>query len=100
MFTSDKGAEAPVYCNLKACGSLANRMEAIDVLTLGFSLDSLLACKARIEQSLQEPMRRLTNEHGVWLGDGLQTSCKVHRVVWLPGEPLGGDRRFEAQIFP
>src|ERR1019366_7636780 len=57
--TPDVRAEAATDRGLKTCRSLPNGSEPIGFLRLGFALDDMFAGEARIDQALQQPMRRL-----------------------------------------
>ena len=47
VFASDEGAEATAYRCFKPCGSMADGVEAIDLLRLGFALDGVFAREGR-----------------------------------------------------
>ena len=80
-FASDKDAETPAHCCFKPRRSLANGVEPIGLLRLGFALDGVFASKARLDYSLHQPVRRFAHEHGIRLGQRLQARREVDGVA-------------------
>ena len=81
MFTPDEGGETTTHCCLEPCDPMPDGVEAIDLLALGLALDGVLAGKASVDQSLQQSVSCLANEHRTRRGKTLQTRCKIHRVA-------------------
>jgi hypothetical protein len=60
----DKGCEAVVEFGAEARRSLADRVEPIGFLRLGFAFDVMLAKEARLDHPLHEAIGRLTQDSG------------------------------------
>ena len=57
------------------------RIEPIDLLRLGLALDRVGAGERRLDQPLNEALRRFAQIDGSGLGQGLQARGQVHRVA-------------------
>ena len=70
-FPADKGAEAPAHRRFEPRRPLANGIEPIDLLRLGFALDRVFAGEASLDHSLHQPVCRLAHEYRIGLGQCL-----------------------------